>query len=219
MVTKYQDLGYNRILVALDGTEQQDEVLHRAIVVAANNNSELYIGHVIDSTALETAGTYPVDLVASLEKDFRDSIEDQVEAARKIESIKKVEVIVKAGRIRETLKDDMIDVGDREGRSHSRDAEGRHDRRDRAGPHHLRGARAFLHQVRAAGIDQHVPYQERQVRHAGAQVAGGRGAALRMTATDGCRAMTATEATDANRPAWGAPWAGRSSHRGRAGAA
>ena len=30
MVTKYQDLGYNRILVALDGTEQQDEVLHRA---------------------------------------------------------------------------------------------------------------------------------------------------------------------------------------------
>ena len=110
MVTKYQDLGYNRILVALDGTEQQDEVLHRAIVVAANNNSELYIGHVIDSTALETAGTYPVDLVASLEKDFRDSIEHQVEAARKIESIKKVEVIVKAGRIRETLKDDMIDV-------------------------------------------------------------------------------------------------------------
>ena len=110
MVTKYQDLGYNRILVALDGTEQQDEVLHRAIVVAANNNSELYIGHVIDSTALETAGTYPVDLVASLEKDFRDSIEDQVEAARKIESIKKVEVIVKAGHIRETLKDDMIDV-------------------------------------------------------------------------------------------------------------
>ena len=110
MVTKYQDLGYNRILVALDGTEQQDEVLHRAIVVAANNNSELYIGHVIDSTALETAGTYPVDLVASLEKDFRDSIKDQVEAARKIESIKKVEVIVKAGRIRETLKDDMIDV-------------------------------------------------------------------------------------------------------------
>ena len=110
MVTKYQDLGYNRILVALDGTEQQDEVLHRAIVVAANNNSELYIGHVIDCTALETAGTYPVDLVASLEKDFRDSIEDQVEAARKIESIKKVEVIVKAGRIRETLKDDMIDV-------------------------------------------------------------------------------------------------------------
>ncbi|MGN0076691.1 MAG: universal stress protein [Parafannyhessea sp.] len=110
MVTKYQDLGYDRILVALDGTEQQDEVLRRAIIVAANNNSELYIGHVIDSTALETAGTYPVDLVESLEKDFRDSIAEQVEKAKKIDTIKKVEVIVKAGRIRETLKDDMIDV-------------------------------------------------------------------------------------------------------------
>lgn len=110
MVTKYQDLGYDRILVALDGTEQQDEVLRRAIIVAANNNSELYIGHVIDSTALETAGTYPVDLVESLEKDFRDSIAEQVEKAKAIDTIKKVEVIVKAGRIRETLKDDMIDV-------------------------------------------------------------------------------------------------------------
>lgn len=110
MVTKYQDLGYNRILVALDGTEQQDEVLRRAVIVAANNNSELYIGHVIDSTALETAGTYPVDLVADLEKDFRDSIAEEVEKAKAVDSIKKVEVIVKAGRIRETLKDDMIDV-------------------------------------------------------------------------------------------------------------
>ena len=90
----YQDLGYDKIFVSLDGTERQSKVLQRAIVMAANDNAELYIGHVIDSTALETAGTYPVDLIPSLEKDFRESIAD----------------IVKAGRIRETLKDDMLDV-------------------------------------------------------------------------------------------------------------
>lgn len=106
----YQDLGYDRIFVSLDGTERQTEVLHRAIVMAANDNAELYIGHVIDSTALETAGTYPIDLIPSLEKDFRDSIAKQVAEAEAEPQIKSVKVIVKAGRIRETLKDDMIDV-------------------------------------------------------------------------------------------------------------
>ncbi|MGI6230392.1 MAG: universal stress protein [Tractidigestivibacter sp.] len=108
--TTYQDLGYDKIFVSLDGTDKQNEVLNRAIVLAANDNAELYIGHVIDSTALETAGSFPVDLIPSLEKDFRNSIADQVAEAESEPQIKKVEVIVKAGRIRETLKDEMIDV-------------------------------------------------------------------------------------------------------------
>lgn len=106
----YQDLGYNKIFVSLDGTEAQGKVLDRAIVMAANDNAELYIGHVIDSTALETTGTFPVDLIPSLEKDFRSTIADKVAEAEAEPQIKKVEVIVKAGRIRETLKDEMIDI-------------------------------------------------------------------------------------------------------------
>ena len=46
--------GYGKVFVALDGTDQQDFVLARAIKVAANNGAKLYIGHVIDSTALES---------------------------------------------------------------------------------------------------------------------------------------------------------------------
>lgn len=110
MATKYQDLGYDKILVALDGTEQQRDVLKHAIIVAANNDSELYIGHVIDSSALETAGAYPKSVIENLEKEFREAIADLVEEAQKIETIEKVEIIVETGRIRETLKDDMIDV-------------------------------------------------------------------------------------------------------------
>ncbi len=102
--------GYSKVFVALDGTEQQDFVLARAIKVAANNGAKLYIGHVIDSTALESAGSYPVDLVNGLEEAFRNSIADQVEEAKENEAIPEVEVIVRAGRIRETLKDEMLDV-------------------------------------------------------------------------------------------------------------
>ena len=106
----YQDLGYDRIFVSLDGSDEQDKVLDRAIVMAANDEAELYIGHVIDSTALEAAGTFPVDIVPTLEQTFRDSIAEKVKAAEAMPGIKKVEVIVRSGRIRETLKDEMLDV-------------------------------------------------------------------------------------------------------------
>ena len=98
------------MFVALDGTEAQQKVLERAIVVAANNNAELYVGYVIDSTALETAGFFPDELLKNLERDFRASIDELIKQAEAAEGIKKVEVIVKSGRIRETLKEDMLDV-------------------------------------------------------------------------------------------------------------
>lgn len=102
--------GYSKVFVALDGTEQQDFVLARAIKVAANNGAKLIIGHVVDSTALESAGAYPADLVKGLEQAFRDSITAQVEEATANPDIPEVEVLIRAGRIRETLKDEMLDV-------------------------------------------------------------------------------------------------------------
>nr|WP_302153596.1 universal stress protein [uncultured Enorma sp.] len=102
--------GYSKVFVALDGTDQQDFVLARAIKVAANNGAKLYIGHVIDSTALESAGAYPVDLINGLESAFRDSIAPAVEEAKENPDIADVEIIIRAGRIRETLKDEMLDV-------------------------------------------------------------------------------------------------------------
>ncbi|AEB06628.1 UspA domain-containing protein [Coriobacterium glomerans PW2] len=102
--------GYSKIFVSLDGTEQQDFVLARAIRVAANNHAKLTCGHVIDSTALESAGAYPADLITGLETAFKESIAAQVDEARANPEIDDVEVIIRAGRIRETLKDEMLDV-------------------------------------------------------------------------------------------------------------
>lgn len=102
--------GYSKVFVALDGTDQQDFVLARAIKVAANNGAKLYIGHVIDSTALESAGAYPVDLINGLETAFRDSIAPAVEEAKENPDIADVEIIIRSGRVRETLKDEMLDV-------------------------------------------------------------------------------------------------------------
>lgn len=108
-MANYKDMDYDRVFVSLDGTDRQDKVLERAILVAANNNADLYIGHVIDSTALETAGTYPVDLIPELERGFRASIADGVARAEDEPGVGSVKVLVRCGRIRETLKEEMID--------------------------------------------------------------------------------------------------------------
>lgn len=110
MTAQTADLGYHKIFVSLDGSDSQGRVLDRAVTMAANDGAELYIGHVVDSTALEAAGTVPVDVTGALEQAFLDSIADRVEAARADGRIKKVEVMVRCGRIRETLKDEMLDV-------------------------------------------------------------------------------------------------------------
>ena len=108
-MANYKDMDYDRVFVSLDGTDRQDKELERAILVAANNNADLYIGHVIDSTALETAGTYPVDLIPELERGFRASIAGGVARAEAEPGVGSVKVLVRCGRIRETLKEEMID--------------------------------------------------------------------------------------------------------------
>lgn len=108
MTKSYTDLGYNKIFVSLDGTDLQYKVLDRAITAAATNNAELIVGHVIDSTALETTGTYPDGLISVLEDEFRRSIAPQIEEAQAEPTIKDVTIVVKAGRIRETLKEEML---------------------------------------------------------------------------------------------------------------
>lgn len=100
---------YKKVFVSLDGTEQQQHVLERAIQIAGNHGANLYIGHVIDSTPMQAAGTYPATLIPSLEKAWKDSVADQIKEAEADDRIPKVTVEVKAGRIRETLHDDFID--------------------------------------------------------------------------------------------------------------
>lgn len=105
-----EKLGYSTIFVALDGCEHQDYVLQKAAEFARNYHAELVIGHVIDASALETASTYPADILHGLEEGFKSSIAKQVEDLKADKDIQSVRVLIRAGRIRETLKEDMLDI-------------------------------------------------------------------------------------------------------------
>ena len=99
---------YQKVFVSLDGSEMQSRVLERACEIAASSGAELYVGHVIDSTPMQAAGTYPATLIPSLEKAWKDSIEADIEKARAMPGIKSIAVDAKAGRVRETLMDEFI---------------------------------------------------------------------------------------------------------------
>ena len=100
--------GYKKVFVSLDGSPAQDKVFSRALAQASLHGAELYIGHVIDSTALETKGVYPVELIPNLRKSFLQSIDPLVKEAEADPNIPHVQVAVQPGRIRETLMEEMI---------------------------------------------------------------------------------------------------------------
>lgn len=100
---------YKRIFAALDGGKTQDMVVERAIDLAAREHAELLFGHVVDSVPYEAAGTDFAALAADVKEKLEEGIADKLEAARNNPDIPGVDVVVKAGRITETLSEQIIE--------------------------------------------------------------------------------------------------------------
>ena len=98
---------YKRIFAALDGAKTQEMVAERAIELAASEHADLLFGHVVDSVPYEAAGTDFAALAMDMKEKLEDSL-DMLEAARNNPDIPSVGVVVKAGRITETLNEELI---------------------------------------------------------------------------------------------------------------
>ena len=99
---------YKKIFASLDGSAGQEAVVRRAVALAHDNEAELLFGHVIDSVPYEANG---IDFAALCEDGARrieESISDLLEQARADERIKSVQVLVRAGRIQDTLAENLI---------------------------------------------------------------------------------------------------------------
>ena len=81
----------------------------RLINLAYMDKAHVVIGHAIDSTALEVAGVYPNDFAQNAEKEFRDGIAGVVNDGIASEMTGGIDVVVKYGRVRETLLEEMIE--------------------------------------------------------------------------------------------------------------
>lgn len=103
---------YKRVFAALDGGKTQNHVAERAIELAATEKAELVFGHVVDSVPYEAAGTDFAALADEMRVKLEESIAPMLEAARSNPDIPSVRVIVKAGRITETLTEQIIEPYD-----------------------------------------------------------------------------------------------------------
>ena len=100
---------YERIFVAVDDDlERSKPIINKAINLAYMGKAHIVIGHAIDSTALEVAGVYSDDFVKNAEKEFRDGIVDVVNDGIASGMTGGIDVVVKYGRVRETLLHEII---------------------------------------------------------------------------------------------------------------
>ena len=100
---------YKRIFAALDGGSTQRAVAEHAVGIAENDGADILFGHVIDSVPYEANG---VDFAALCETGavrIEEDIADILERARKSDVVGNVDLKVAAGRINETLAEQLIE--------------------------------------------------------------------------------------------------------------
>ncbi|NGM17672.1 universal stress protein [Eggerthellaceae bacterium zg-887] len=103
---------YMRIFAALDGSSTQKAVAERAIALAASNRAELVFGHVIDSVPYEASGVDFEALCAEGAKRIEEDLAELLGQARDNANIPSVELVVRAGRITDTLATQLVEPMD-----------------------------------------------------------------------------------------------------------
>ena len=99
---------YYKIFAALDGGDTQEAVVRRALSVAHDNNAEVLFGHVIDSSKFETGGIADDIVVENTKKAISESIKPFLQKASQDVAVQSVDMVVKIGRITETLENEII---------------------------------------------------------------------------------------------------------------
>lgn len=99
---------YNKIFAALDGSEAQVAVARRAFSIAHDNNAEVLLGHVIDTSKFETGGLGNAEIVANKKTAIEQSIKRQLDRARQDECVAGVDVKVAMGPLNDTMMDELI---------------------------------------------------------------------------------------------------------------
>ena len=100
---------HKRVFAALDGASTQAEVARKAVLIAEDNEAELIFGHVVDSVPYEASGVDFEELCNEVKVRLEGEIADVLEAARNNPRIKSVDVVVRAGRITDTLAHQLIE--------------------------------------------------------------------------------------------------------------
>ena len=98
---------YNRILAALDGASTQEAVVRRTFSIAHDNDAEVLLGHVIDSSLFETGGVNRAQIAEANEGAIRKELELFLTRAEQDPHVKSVSIQVAVGKVDEALVNEI----------------------------------------------------------------------------------------------------------------
>lgn len=99
---------YQKILVAVDGSEGAELALQKAIQVAKRNEAPLAIAHVIDTRALQNVAGFDASVYESLEQEAKELLNGYKEQAEKA-GVSEVQVVIEFGNPKTLLSHDIPD--------------------------------------------------------------------------------------------------------------
>lgn len=100
---------YNKIFAALDGGDTQEAVIRRTFSIAHDNDAEVLLGHVIDSSVFETGGVRREQIATANKETIEKELALFLTRASQDEHVPAVDIQVRVGRIGETLVNDLIE--------------------------------------------------------------------------------------------------------------
>lgn len=87
---------YNRILVAIDGSEGSDRAFRKAVEVAKRNEAYLLIAHVVDTRAFQPYEAFDKSFSSTVRAEAEKTLNDCKEYANE-QGVKQVETIIEFG--------------------------------------------------------------------------------------------------------------------------
>lgn len=98
---------YARILAALDGASTQEAVIRRTFSIAHDNDADVMLAHVIDSSLFETGGVNRAQIAEANEQAIRKELSLYLTRAEQDPHVASVEIKVAVGKIDEALVNDI----------------------------------------------------------------------------------------------------------------
>jgi len=101
---------YKRVLVAVDLSEESDQVLRRAVDIAERNGAALHIIHVIEIISFAYGGDVPMDLT-SLQEQITNHANEQMRAKTAALNYQVDEAVVATGNTEEEIHQHAAKIG------------------------------------------------------------------------------------------------------------
>lgn len=99
-------VNYKRILVGMDGSDNSELALQRAIDIAVTNDANLYIAHIIDIRTLSNYAALDFDYSNLINDDTVRSLNEYKEQAES-QGVKHVEAVIEYGSPRAAMSRDI----------------------------------------------------------------------------------------------------------------